>query len=154
MEKDWKGLDRRKINLRWVTQHGDMHGSNVLVKTNLDPVLIDYMEVGVGPACLDPITLELSIVFHPDSAELRGDWPSMGQALSWSEYANFANKSGYERIIEKCRQWASDTVQSDRAINATGFAFAIRQLKYPDTNKGLALAIAKSAIDAFEKSYE
>jgi hypothetical protein len=48
-------------------------------------VIIDYGEVGEGTASLDPVTLELSLLFHPKgplrpSGAAFGAWPTEAQA--------------------------------------------------------------------------
>ncbi|MBB3973375.1 phosphotransferase [Hansschlegelia beijingensis] len=50
--------------------HGDLHGMNILFDGSGQPVLIDFGDVGVGSSCVDPVTLELSTVFHPDAVRL------------------------------------------------------------------------------------
>ena len=45
-------------------QHGDLHGSNVLCNDAGRAVVIDFGNVGLAPSCLDPVLLELSVLFH------------------------------------------------------------------------------------------
>jgi CheY-like chemotaxis protein len=60
-------FESRKIQMRWAYVHGDLHGSNLLIASDGEIVLIDYGDVGEGPASLDPVTLELSTLFHPQA---------------------------------------------------------------------------------------
>ena len=62
---DWiEGFENRHIQAYWACSHGDLHGGNILVSPD-SVALIDYADVRDGPASLDPITLELSLLFHP-----------------------------------------------------------------------------------------
>ena len=66
-------FEERMIQSRWTCGHGDLHGGNVLV-SETGVALIDYSDVGLGPASFDPITLELSLLFHP-SSHRDNAWP-------------------------------------------------------------------------------
>ncbi len=69
---DWiQDFEDREIQARWACSHGDLHGCNILVSLH-DTALIDYGDVGEGPASLDPVTLELSLLFHPDAPNMPG----------------------------------------------------------------------------------
>ena len=57
-------VERRQVQTRWCCVHGDLHGANVLARKDGECVIIDFGDVGDGPASLDPITLELSLLFH------------------------------------------------------------------------------------------
>ena len=48
-------------------------------------MLIDYGDVRRANAALDPVTLELSAVFHPDIAGVLGDWPTVDQISNWAD---------------------------------------------------------------------
>jgi hypothetical protein len=49
----------------WNTCHGDLNASNVLMPEGT-PWVIDFASTGVGPTCLDWVTLEVSLKFgHP-----------------------------------------------------------------------------------------
>jgi len=45
---------------------------NVLVPDDGQPMIIDFAAVGSRPASVDPVTLELSMIFHPDAREVCG----------------------------------------------------------------------------------
>lgn len=47
--------------------HGDLHGGNVLVTANGQPVLIDYRNMGRGPRLLDFVSLEVSLRMSANS---------------------------------------------------------------------------------------
>ena len=82
---DWIGdFEARKIQARWACSHGDLHGCNILV-SQTRVAMIDYGDIDDGPASLDPVTLELSLLFHPDAPDRAGPWPSADQARKWGD---------------------------------------------------------------------
>lgn len=138
---DWvRAFETIEIQTCWSCIHGDLHGSNVLVSGDGSAVLIDYGDVGEGPASLDPITLELSMLFHPQRPDLSG-WPSLEQARLWGDLEVYVEGCPAAEFIRECRSWANRTGAGNREIAASAYSYLIRQLKYDDTNKDLALAL-------------
>lgn len=125
--------------------HGDLHGFNVLVKDGTDPTLIDYGEVGDANGALDPVTLEFSSLFHPQMAGAFGDWPEPAQAASWADLDAYLDGCPVPEFVRACRDWAAEASAEEEELPATAYSYAMRQMKYPDTNKELALAIANGA---------
>jgi len=134
-----------KINVPFCRQHFDLHGLNVLVCKGTTPIVIDYGSVALGPACVDPLILELSVLFHPSAEGLRKSWPTTKQAESWDDLGVFAGGTVIEPYIAECRNWAHEIAGRDSAVFATAYSFAVRQLKYPDTPHDIALKIATAA---------
>jgi CheY-like chemotaxis protein len=65
---EWaKNFESNYIQLKWGVSHGDLHGFNILVSESGMPLLIDYGDTQEGPHSLDPITLELSLLYHADA---------------------------------------------------------------------------------------
>ena len=126
-------------------QHGDLHGRNVLVDVEGRPVIIDYGDLGLASAVLDPVTLELSLLFHSEHPDLDG-WPTLEQAGDWFDLENYVQGSPVGEVVVACREWA---MSAGPKLELAAFVYihAVRQLKYSDTDKGLALAIAKAAVD-------
>ena len=150
LDFDWNAFEQNSVQMKWCCQHCDLHGLNVLFD-GTKPLLIDYGAVESGPACLDPLILELSLLFHPACAPVRGAWPTAAQALTWSDEADFVAGTPLAPFIAACRKWAFTVEPVDKAVYSTAYAFAVRQLKYSgDTS--LACAIAKSAFTAFMKA--
>ena len=114
------------------------------------PILIDYGDVGPGPSALDPITAELSVLFHPGG--LSGTWPSPDDALQWGDVELYVRNCPYQDFVRTCRQWARDVSAGDREITATAYAYLLRQLKYPDTNKDLALSLLAGVKKYFDQT--
>jgi CheY-like chemotaxis protein len=81
---DWaQDFEALPIHSRWCCTHGDLHGMNVLVNPAGAPALIDYGDVAFGPPALDPVTLELSAIFHPEGMFYSSEWPSIETAKTW-----------------------------------------------------------------------
>ena len=132
------------MSVHYSIQHGDLHGHNVLVDAEGRPVTIDYGTVGQHPVALDPVTLELSFLFHFEGPDL-GGWPTIEQASCWFDLTQFAEGSPLDGVIGVCRRWAL-SVATRQQLAAVVYAHATRQLKYDDTSKPLALAIARAAM--------
>jgi CheY-like chemotaxis protein len=136
---------RIEIELRETTVHGDLHGLNVLVNQNDEPILIDFGEVRRANAALDPVTLELSVVFHPAIAGRLGDWPTVAQAERWLDLDAYCENCPAEALVRTCRAWAQEVSAGEREIVATGYAYSMRQLKYGGAVAPLATAVAAGA---------
>jgi CheY-like chemotaxis protein len=133
-------------------EHGDLHGFNVLVRADAAAVIIDFGSLMSAPITVDPVTLELSTLFHPDSPMRDLEWPSLEQAREWTSMDNFAAGSPITRFLGGCREWAHERSASDGEVFAVAYAYAVRQLKYPRTNHERANAIAEAALEALENS--
>lgn len=139
-------FEAMQIQTRWCCGHGDLHGENMLVRADGSTVLIDYGDVGEGTASLDPITLELSLLFHVNGP-LRGAgvgfgaWPTREQAAAWGSIDFYVAGCPAEAFVRACRAWAHRSAAGQREMAATAYSYLVRQLKYDDTNKELALAL-------------
>jgi hypothetical protein len=144
-------FEASQIQTRWACIHGDLHGSNALISTDgCSAVLIDHGDVGDGPASLDPVTLELSLLFHPQRLDM-GGWPSIEQARQWGSLEAYLEGCTAAEFIRECRRWAARVSAGNREIAASAYSYLVRQLKYDDTKKDLALALlqgVKSFYDA------
>ena len=138
---DWiEPFEAREIQAKWACSHGDLHGCNILVSAT-EVTLIDYGDVGEGPASLDPVTLELSLLFHPDAPHKDIPWPSEEQARRWGDLDTYLEGCPYPDFVRACRNWALRAAAGNREIAATAYSYLIRQLKYEDTEKRLSLAL-------------
>lgn len=137
-------FEGKQIQVRWCCGHGDLHGENVLVAGDGAAVIIDYGDVEEGTASLDPITLEMSLLFH-SKGPLRGasfdSWPSREQALAWGDVDRFIAGCPAAAFVKSCRDWANEAAAGKRELAASAYAYLVRQLKYEDTNKELAIAL-------------
>lgn len=121
--------------------HGDLHGGNILVSTKGEPVLIDFGDVGPGFTCLDPVTLELSMAFHPDSHNHGIAEKLLSKIHEWPNIEVYSTDNPLAAVVEVCRDWAHDQGGSDGAVLAAGYAFAVRQLKYETVKPEVTLRL-------------
>ena len=126
-------------------QHGDLHGLNVLCNESEAAVVVDFGNVGHAPTCIDPIILELSVLFHSDSPFRSNSWPTIQQAEEWFNLERYLSECPVPEFIRKCREWANETAgPSD--LPPVVYTEAVRQLKYGDTDHERALGIARAAM--------
>jgi CheY-like chemotaxis protein len=140
-------IDQLQIDIRQCLQHGDLHGANVLIDSSGRVLLIDFADVGVGPTCLDPVVLELSFLFHSSRPNRVTGWPNEAAAARWWELEDFIAGSPIAPVIRACRAW-SMRVATPLEVASVGYLDAVRQLKYRDTDKSVACAVARSAAQA------
>ncbi|NVJ53781.1 MAG: response regulator [Campylobacteraceae bacterium] len=147
-----------KYDLSWVTEieeilfqstkscyHGDLHGENILIDTSGNTsTLIDYGDVNEGASTIDPITLECSFLFHPDGLDNKG-WPTIENLNNWEDLEKYIEGCPIPDEISFCRKWTEELSVGKRDIGACLYAYALRQLKYPDTDKSLALALLNTS---------
>ena len=126
--------------------HGDLHGANVLVTQQGEPTLIDYGEVRRANSALDPVTLELSAVFHPAMAGKLGGWPTEQQCALWSDLDAYCSGCPIEAFVRACREWAHDVAAGEVEVLASAYAYATRQTKYGESTRPLAEALAAAAL--------
>ncbi len=136
-----------ELSVREAMAHGDLHGLNVLVNENNEPTLIDYGEVRRAHAALDPVTLELSILFHPAMIDKLGDWPTETQANAWIDLDQYCVNCPVEDYVRSCRAWAERVAVDEDEILAAAYCYAIRQVKYADAPRVLATAVARGAFE-------
>lgn len=135
--------DVESINVRASVSciHGDLHGGNILVNQAGTPVLIDFGDVGVGYTGMDPITLEMSLVFHPDCVTSGVSQEMRSFLQHWPVIDEYCQNNPFGDVVKYCRDWAYDISGDDRSVLAAGYAFAIRQLKYETVNSDETVAL-------------
>jgi CheY-like chemotaxis protein len=142
---DWQRLEQTNVRVSECPQHGDLHGLNVLLKNRAEPLLIDFGAVGLAPSCIDPLVLELSLLFHPACRRVCGAWPTVDQAKKWDDLDAFTGGCPFPAYIRACRKWAFEIEAGDKAVFATAYAFSVRQLKFGGIDHDLAIAVAEVA---------
>lgn len=133
-------------------QHGDLHCANVVFDGRDRAMLIDFGDTGPSYAAVDPVTLELSTIFHSQHTRLPPDWPIAENMLNWTILDRFTLTCQFGAFIVGCRNWANAEAGSQDEVVAIGYAYAMRQLKYPDTDKPLARALIQACIGYFATS--
>lgn len=131
-----------------VPQHGDLHGENILIDSEGTPLLIDFAEAGPALAALDPVVLELSLLFHPAAADLREEWPMPDSYESWVDLDAFLEGSpaALNEFVRSCREWAYSVARSDMEVIAAAYCYVVRQLKYPDTDKRAVAGLLRGLV--------
>jgi len=134
------------VEVRRDIQHRDLHGLNVLVSDSNEPLLIDYDNYAPANSGLDPLTLELSALFHRDEGAqaARRGWPGVEQARSWFDLDAYLDGCPYPEAIRACREWAIDAAASTRELAATLIAVALRQFWFDNTDKQLAATLMEA----------
>lgn len=120
--------ERIEVDVHITSQHSDMHVFNVLISQDQQPLLIDFARAQDAPAAVDPVTLELSPVFHP----LRGgsSWPTLDQARNWRDLGTYLRDCPYPSYVEACRKWANDAAAGDREVAAIVYGYALWQITH------------------------
>jgi hypothetical protein len=127
-------------------QHGDLHCANVVFAERDQAMLIDFGDAGTSFSALDPITLELSTIFHSQHAMLPPGWPSEQNIADWAAPERFTEGCAFGPFVSACRQWALSDAGSPEEVVAIAYAYAIRQLKYRDTDKARARALIRACV--------
>lgn len=137
-------IESHTLEMSEVICHGDLHGENVLIDSVGRPMLIDFADAGPGYAPTDPVTLELSVLFHREGPARD---PLLGSDLAWAEWADidaFVGSSPLGTFLRAVRGWALE-VSTEREVFAFAYAHALRQVKYEDVDNAQALLVAAAA---------
>lgn len=135
-------IEAINIVVPWGSIHGDLHGGNILISEKLEPILIDFGDADGGGIPLDPTTLLLSPFFHPDLADKMKEVFTVEKVIQMLDA--FGHRDGPEvsSYFSACLDWIKESCNnSQKAIYASIYSFALKQLKYPDTDKELAKLI-------------
>lgn len=140
-----EALEEVKGQVRISCQHGDLHGFNVLCNASGKAVVLDFGNVGPAPACLDPVILEQSVLFHSRSPFRNSPWPTIEQTEVWFNIEEYLRNCPIPNFIKKCREWAVE-VGGSPGFPWVVYSEALRQLKFDDTDHDRALGIARAAV--------
>lgn len=112
-------------------RHGDLHPGNILID-NDHAVLIDFDSEVFAAGALDPITLLISTLVHPDSP-IRGDgWPSPTEITSLFGTPQFGQGHPCEAWFSGVQEWVEECQPSSREYWTLVLAYATRQFQYQD----------------------
>ena len=124
-------------------QHGDLHGSNLYITNLGQPFLIDFAHTRVQPGPVDPVSLELSLIFHPDSPaqQLLLDV----DATAWFDL-DYVQDLPAGPIISACRQWVASAGHDARSHAVTTLLYALWILNHAQ-HPEIALGLARGALE-------
>lgn len=138
-------IEELTASVRWGRTHCDLHGGNILISRDLSPVLIDFGDVSEGALPLDAATLFLSPFFHPDTANDLIESIGITEIISAVERLETTSNSTLSPTINFTLKWLREySSDADRTIYASIYSYTLRQLKFDDTNKTLALGILEA----------
>jgi CheY-like chemotaxis protein len=140
----WQDAESREIQVKRASQHGDMHGANILVSPAGAAMLIDFTRVDTFTSVCDVVTLELSVLFHPQGLELR-EGVSREDLAGWMT-GDYAQGRRLEALARECRNWSKAVASAEGEIAANAYGYAVRQLAFEDTDKPNALAVIDSSL--------
>lgn len=150
---DWDldAFENTEVEVRWCPQHRDLHGENVLVNSQMNPVLIDYGMTEKSSSCIDAIQLELSLITQEAGRKLCNGWPNQEQALNWAELEKYLIDCPIPTFVRSCREWMyRDSAAGRKGQLASAYAYTMRQLKYEGIDHSVILNILKSIIEAIK----
>lgn len=99
-------IESRVVNAAHCVQHGDLHCANIVFDQRNQAMLIDFGDVGPSVASMDPVTLELSTIFHYQHTLLPPGWPTEGGIGQWVTAERYTEGCAFAQFIAACRAWA------------------------------------------------
>lgn len=112
-------------------RHGDLHPGNVLCVDD-QPVLIDFDSCAYAAGALDPVTMLVSTLVHPDSPIRGAGWPDAAAIEGSFDTPDFGAGHQCEAWFRGVNGWLSECCSGDRERLALVLAYSGRQLQYGD----------------------
>lgn len=119
-------------------RHGDLHPGNVLID-NGQAVLIDFDSSDFAARLLDPITMLIATLVHPDSPICGSSWPSAKEISGTFGTEDFGLGHKQEVWFQAVTEWLMERKTSDRELWALTLAYAGRQLEFEDVTDDEAM---------------
>lgn len=145
-------IEGQAVRTSLACTHGDMHGANILVDERSRPILIDFGDMSDGPSSRDPITLELSSLFHSEGPLRNSGWPGDAAHAIFVDLESYLQDCPAPEFVRACRRWTDARAASQRERLAVAYAYLVRQLKYKDTDKQLAVRLLEGVRRGFEQT--
>lgn len=143
---NWEPYEERAISVNMCTQHGDLHGENVLVNSDRLTMFIDYGAVGKLPSAIDAVTLELSPLFHPQGLRKLLLWKPGDGKIDWFDGDAFRAKLACPVYARAARDWAHAVSFGDREVLACAYIYLVRQLQFAGADTELARALLSEIV--------
>ena len=148
---NWETFEARSVNCRISNQHCDLHPGNILVDDDNHILMIDFAKTSDNRSLVvDPISLELSLVFHREFKKLCQPWPNIKQIEDWFDLDKYIVDCPLPEFVSACREWTISVCSTPREIAAVVYAYSVRQLKFPDVDEEIALTLISTAIQEFD----
>lgn len=112
-------------------RHGDLHPGNILIDDD-HGVLIDFDSTTFAGGALDPVTMLISTLVHPDSPIRGASWPGSTEIAEHFGTPDFGVGHSCEVWFQGVLAWATECSASEREFWALVLAYAARQLRYSD----------------------
>lgn len=144
---EYQEYEREELSLPITVCHGDFHGGNLLVRGDGEPIMIDFGDVGLNWNAIDPVTLELSLIFHPASPFRESGWPSAEAVRAYLDLDSYLPDCPVPTFVRRVRAWALEILGGDEAaLSGVVYAQALRQLKYGDTDHEVARSLGRACM--------
>jgi hypothetical protein len=102
--------------------------------------------VAYGPTPLDPVSLELSLLFHPDAPKWESDWPLNDQLARWADFEVYEQDCPFPQFIRTCREWAVEVARGNRDVFACAYAYAASQARFKASDPARLTQLARGLI--------
>lgn len=112
-------------------RHGDLHPGNILID-GAEAVLIDFDSNTFASGLLDPVTMLLSTLVHPESPIGGVHWPTPAEITRSLGTSEFGGGHACAAWFRGVHDWIAECRTSDREYWSLVLAFATRQLRYSD----------------------
>lgn len=137
------GLSGARIELPGYLQHGDLHGKNLFVTDQRAPFLVDFAHTRVQHGPVDPVSLELSMIFHPSSPVY--GVVDVAVCDNWFDASTLEAASPLGAVAKACRRWCSEDGYGTAEHALATLLYALWILNHTDAPR-LALALAEAAV--------
>lgn len=148
---DLHHFEQGNVRHRYSCIHADLHGGNILVDDEGTPILIDFGEVEHGASALDPVSLGLSIYFHPDAVALGLRDKAIDALPLWLNIDDYIAAHPFPAFARRYRDWAYDVGGGDSAVLACAYAYLLRQLKFDKVDHAVTIKLLEDIKLAFSK---
>lgn len=112
-------------------RHGDLHPGNILIDKEA-ACLIDFDSSTFASRALDPVTILISTLTHPESP-IRGEaWPGPDEIDRTFGSPEFGSSHSHAEWFSAVSDWLKARKSSEREFWALSLTYAGRQLQYGD----------------------
>jgi len=99
---------------------------------NDQAVLIDFDSTTFAAGALDPVTMLISTLVHPDSPIRGASWPDASEITASFATSDFGREHVCRAWFQGVLEWIEECRASQREFWALVLTYAARQLRYQD----------------------